>query len=66
MNAYSGQRSQPIASRIRSNVYGWPAGGPAENIEFIGGANCGYCEWLEGLINWVKVNQGLMVPDPDT
>eukprot|EP00969_Alexandrium_andersonii_P143429 6341130-Alexandrium_andersonii.AAC.1 len=66
MNAYSGQRSQTIVRCIRSNVYGWSAGGPAENLEFIGGTNSGYFEWMQGLIDWVKVNQGLMVPDPDT
>eukprot|EP00969_Alexandrium_andersonii_P234775 10366139-Alexandrium_andersonii.AAC.1 len=65
MSAYSGQRSQTIVGRICSNVYGWSAGGPAENLGFIGGANSGYFEWMEGLIDWVKVNQGLMVSDPD-
>eukprot|EP00969_Alexandrium_andersonii_P015892 695698-Alexandrium_andersonii.AAC.1 len=49
MNAYSGARNQTIISRIRNNVYGWQAGGPADCIEFLGGANCGYCEWLEAL-----------------
>eukprot|EP00969_Alexandrium_andersonii_P351281 15435096-Alexandrium_andersonii.AAC.1 len=51
-NAYSGQRSQTIVSHIRSNVYGWSVGGPAENLEFIGGANLGYFEWMQGLIDW--------------
>eukprot|EP00969_Alexandrium_andersonii_P333452 14737203-Alexandrium_andersonii.AAC.1 len=66
MNAYSGSRSQTIVSRIRNNVHGWQAGGPAESLEFLGGANCGCCEWLEALAKWVQVNQGLMVAEPDT
>eukprot|EP00969_Alexandrium_andersonii_P042367 1859226-Alexandrium_andersonii.AAC.1 len=66
MNAYSGSTHQTITSRVRNNVYGWTAGGPAVNIEFLGGANCGYGEWLDALVKWASDNQGLLAPNPDT
>eukprot|EP00969_Alexandrium_andersonii_P314510 13893623-Alexandrium_andersonii.AAC.1 len=64
MNAYWGKSNRSIVNRIRNNVYGWMAGGPVENIEYLGGANAGYFEFLQWLVDWVKVNQGLMVPVP--
>eukprot|EP00969_Alexandrium_andersonii_P252706 11168333-Alexandrium_andersonii.AAC.1 len=64
MSAYSGKCSRSVRARVKSGVYGWRAGGPAETIEYLGGPNAAYVEFLQYLAEWVQENQGLMVLDP--
>eukprot|EP00969_Alexandrium_andersonii_P155288 6865624-Alexandrium_andersonii.AAC.1 len=59
MNAYSAKQNESVVNRIRKNVYGWCAGGDAVNLEFFGGSNCGYADWMSSLSTWVSENQGL-------
>eukprot|EP00969_Alexandrium_andersonii_P138574 6128404-Alexandrium_andersonii.AAC.1 len=47
MNAYWGKSNRSIVNRIRANAYGWSAGGPSENTEYLGGTNAGSFEFLQ-------------------